>query len=142
MIDKKYKVHKNRKHTFIAGSSMGGLISWYALCEYPKIFGGAACLSTHWIGSFQSKNNPIPDAFIGYLKEKLPKVKRNKIYFDTGDQTLDVYYPEIQKKVDELMQNSGFTTKNWVTRYFTNKNHSENAWRERVDIPLLFLLER
>ena len=28
------------KNTFMAGSSMGGLISMYAFCEYPNIFGG------------------------------------------------------------------------------------------------------
>ena len=33
---------------------MGGLISLYALTEYPEVFGGAACLSTHWIGTFES----------------------------------------------------------------------------------------
>ena len=27
---------------------MGGMISAYAISEYPEIFGGAACLSTHW----------------------------------------------------------------------------------------------
>ena len=27
---------------------MGGLISAYAISEYPNVFGGAACLSTHW----------------------------------------------------------------------------------------------
>ncbi|CAM5180683.1 alpha/beta hydrolase-fold protein [Alishewanella longhuensis] len=33
---------------FIMGSSMGGLISWYAQTQYPQVFGGAAALSTHW----------------------------------------------------------------------------------------------
>ena len=34
--------------TFIMGSSMGGLISAYAVAEYPEVYGGAACLSTAW----------------------------------------------------------------------------------------------
>ena len=46
-IDEKYRPLTGRGNTFIAGSSMGGLISLYALCEYPDIFGGAACLSSH-----------------------------------------------------------------------------------------------
>lgn len=46
-VDANYRVHKTKEHTFIAGSSMGGLISMYAVCEYPDVFGGAACLSTH-----------------------------------------------------------------------------------------------
>lgn len=35
-------------NTNVMGSSMGGLMSLYAICEYPHIFGGAGCLSTHW----------------------------------------------------------------------------------------------
>ena len=46
-IDSLYRPLTDREHTFIAGSSMGGLISLYALCEYPEVFGGAACLSSH-----------------------------------------------------------------------------------------------
>ena len=59
-IDKKYSVFTTANHTAIMGSSMGGLISMYALCEYPTIFGKAACLSTHWIGFREFENNPIP----------------------------------------------------------------------------------
>jgi len=35
-------------NTNVMGSSMGGLMSLYAICEYTHIFGGAGCLSTHW----------------------------------------------------------------------------------------------
>ena len=58
-IDRTYRVRTDRRHTFVAGSSMGGLISMYALCEYPAVFGGAACLSTHWPGTFTLRNNPL-----------------------------------------------------------------------------------
>lgn len=50
-VDSSFSTHTEAAHTFIAGSSMGGLISLYALCEYPEVFGGAACLSTHWTGA-------------------------------------------------------------------------------------------
>ncbi|MBQ3910654.1 MAG: SDR family NAD(P)-dependent oxidoreductase [Muribaculaceae bacterium] len=46
-IDALYRPLTTREHTFVMGSSMGGLISLYALCEYPRVFGGAVCLSTH-----------------------------------------------------------------------------------------------
>ena len=139
-IDKKYAVYKDRKHTFIAGSSMGGLISMYAICEYPSVFGGAACLSTHWPGIFSMEGNPVPEAFIKYLKAHLPDPENHKIYFDYGDQTLDAMYPPLQKKVDEVLKEKGFTDKNWETRYFPGKDHSETSWHERLEIPMLFLL--
>ena len=112
----------------------------YAICEYPSVFGGAACLSTHWPGTFTLDNNPMPDAFLQYLEGNLPNHKNHKIYFDCGDQTLDALYPPIQQRVDELMKAKGFVPKNWKTAYFKGKDHSEAAWSERLDIPLLFLL--
>lgn len=139
-IDKKFSTLKDKSNTFIAGSSMGGLISMYALCEYPKVFGGAVCMSTHWPGTFKVENNPIPEAFQNYLKSKLNKIKKNKIYFDYGDQTLDALYPPLQQKVDALMSENGFTSVNWMTQFFPGKNHSEEAWAERLDVPLVFLL--
>ena len=48
-VDAHFKTLADREHTFIAGSSMGGMISAYAISKYPEIYGGAACLSTHWV---------------------------------------------------------------------------------------------
>ena len=141
-IDSVYSTNSNRNNTFIAGSSMGGLISMYAICEYPSVFGGAACLSTHWVGTFSVENNPIPDAFIQYLKNNLPKPKKHKIYFDYGDQTLDALYPPLQAKVDAVMKAKGFTDKNWKTIFFKGQDHSEKSWNGRFDIPLMFLLKK
>lgn len=141
-IDRTYSTLKTRKHTFIAGSSMGGLISMYAICEYPDVFGGAACLSTHWPGIFKMDNNPIPEAFYDYLRLHLPNPRSHKIYFDYGDQTLDSLYPPLQEKVDQVMKEKGFNSSNWITRYFPGEDHSEKAWNKRFDIPMNFLLKK
>ena len=140
-IDRTFSTKTDRANTFISGSSMGGLISLYAICEYPKVFGKAACLSTHWTGIYQLDNNPIPETFFTYLKKHLPKPKNHKIYFDYGDKTLDSLYPTLQKRVDLIMKAKGFTEENWVTKYFPGKDHSEKAWNERFHIPLEFLLK-
>lgn len=141
-IDNTYSTFQNKENTFIAGSSMGGLISLYAVCEYPHVFGGAACLSTHWTGTFEVENNPIPASFYTYLKEKLPDSKSIKIYFDYGTVDLDALYPALQVKVDAIMQSKGFTEENWITKKFEGENHSENAWKKRLHIPMEFLLKR
>lgn len=140
-IDNKYSVYTDSDHTFIGGSSMGGLISIYAVCEYPTIFGGTICMSTHWPGIFEAEKNPIPDAFFKYLKNNLPNPQNHKIYFDCGDQTLDAMYPNLQKQVDILMTKKGFTTKNWITKHFPGDDHSEKSWNRRLHIPLEFLLK-
>ena len=113
-----------------------------SVTTYPEIFGGAACISTHWPGTFSSQNNPIPDAFINYMDTHLPNPKTHTIYFDYGNKTLDALYPDLQKKVDVVMTQKGFTTTNWTTQFFEGKDHSEKSWSERLHIPLQFLLQK
>lgn len=49
-IDEHYPTLPDREHTSIAGSSMGGLMSLYAVCEYNDVFKKAACISpSFWI---------------------------------------------------------------------------------------------
>jgi predicted alpha/beta superfamily hydrolase len=141
-IDQQFSTLTDRKNTCIAGSSMGGLISMYAICEYPEIFGGAACISTHWPGTFSTVNNPIPDAFHNYMNSHLPDPNTHLLYFDYGNKTLDALYPELQKKMDALMLKKGFTPSNWTTQFFEGKDHSEKSWAERLPIPFEFLLKK
>ena len=140
-IDSTFSTFPDKGNTFIAGSSMGGLISLYAICEYPSVFSGAACLSTHWPGIFTTENNPIPDAFMNYLQSHLPGPSSHKIYFDYGDRTLDSLYKPYQLRADAIMKAGGYDKKNWMTRYFPGENHSETAWAKRLNIPLKFLLK-
>jgi hypothetical protein len=86
------------------------------------------------------QNNPIPDAFVNYMRKNLPNPKQHKIYFDYGDQTLDALYPPLQQKVDVVMKAKGYSEKNWMTKFFPGDNHSELSWSKRVPIPLEFLL--
>ncbi|HVV54091.1 MAG TPA: alpha/beta hydrolase-fold protein [Mucilaginibacter sp.] len=139
-IDSHYSTFTDQQHTFTAGSSMGGLISMYAICEYPQVFGGAACLSTHWPGTFETSGNPVPAAFLQYLKTHLPSPKDHKIYFDHGTKTLDAQYKPFQDQADAIMKAAGYTEKNWISRVYPGADHSENSWRKRLDVPLLFLL--
>lgn len=132
-IDKEYRTLADAANTFIMGSSMGGLISAYAVCEYPNVFGGAGCLSTHWVCA--------EGALIDYLKDHLPSAKNHRFYFDFGTAALDAQYAPYQTLADEVMESAGYTRgQNWITKKFNGHDHSENAWRERVHIPLQFLL--
>jgi len=139
-VDSAFSTFKDPQNTFIAGSSMGGLISLYAICEYPDFFGGVACLSTHWPGTFTVENNPIPGVFMDYMKDNLPSPENHKIYFDYGTGTLDAWYEPLQKQVDKIMKHKGYNSRNWKTLKFKGEDHSETAWRKRLDIPLVFLL--
>jgi predicted alpha/beta superfamily hydrolase len=140
-IDKTYATKTDRSNTFIAGSSMGALISLYAICEYPSIFGGAACLSTHWPGLFTMENNPVPGAFFSYLEQSLPSPTRHRIYFDHGTETLDSMYASLQKSVDLVMAKRGYKNKQWISRSWPGQDHSERSWRSRFVLPASFLLK-
>ena len=139
-VDSHFSSLPNQENTFIGGSSFGGMISWYALCEYPKLFGGAICISTHWPGMFPGSINPkLPEAFFAYLNKKIPSPNNHKIYFDYGTETLDAYYEPYQLKVDKIIERKGYKEGNWMSLKFTGEDHSEKAWAKRMDYPLQFI---
>lgn len=132
-IDARYRTHPESEHTSIMGASMGGLISLYALVRYPKVFGNAGCVSTHWpIGA-----SPL----VSWLGKRLPKAGSHRIYFDFGTEDLDAEYEPYQIEMDGFMQAAGYIQgDDWLTQKFVGAGHSELAWRERAELPLAFLL--
>ena len=140
-IDQHYQTDARRESTFIGGSSMGGLISLYAAVEYPRVFGGAACLSTHWPLSLEDNTPDFTTACLRYLAQQLPaRAPRPRLYFDFGTATLDARYETHQHRVDSLLRTKGYTARDWQTRKFEGAAHSEAAWRKRFDGPARFLL--
>lgn len=132
-IDATYRTKPGREDTCIMGSSMGGLISLYAAAEHPQVFGCVGAVSTHW---------PIGDgSMIDWLSTHLPDPRDHRIYYDFGTGTLDAQYEPYQRRMDALMRANGYIEgRNWTTRKFEGAEHSERAWRERVEVPLMFLL--
>lgn len=139
-IDSDYSVHIDRDNTYIMGSSMGGLMSMYAISEYPTVFGGAACLSTHWVGAGPREDNPLPEGIFQYMEANLPNPDAHKLYFDYGNKTLDQFYPQYAPRVDDILKAKGYTKANSRNLFFEGTDHSENSWNQRLDKPLVFLL--
>ncbi len=139
-VDGNFRTLSNRQQTFMMGSSMGGIISIYAIAEYPDLFGGVACLSTHYPIVLEDKPD-VPPILIRYLKSHLPRAGSHRIYFDYGTETHDAWYEPHQMHMDTVMEEIGYTRGvDWVTRKFIGAEHSEIAWSQRLDIPLTFLL--
>jgi len=131
-IDQRYRTLTDNQNTALMGSSMGGLISLYALCEHPGTFGKAACLSTHWPAA--------GEGMLVYLDEHLPEPGQHKLYFDHGSEGLDRGYKPWQSKVDALMRKKGYREgKDFASWFFEGEDHTIAAWRNRVHIPLMFL---
>lgn len=136
-IDENYRTKPEREYTSIMGSSMGGLISLYAIIEYPDVFGAAGCVSTHW------SVETLGEAFIGFVEKNLPDPATHKIYFDFGTLGLDSQYEPSQQKVDKMMETTGYVHgSNWITKKFEGHDHKEQYWAMRVNEPLLFILNQ
>ncbi len=139
-IDQNFRTLPGMETTLIMGSSMGGLISAYAMCEYPDVFGRAGCLSTHWIGSLEGDFDEFSDAMVIYMTQNMPAPGKHKFYFDFGSLGLDSLYRQHQAKIDTVMMSVGYTFgKDWTTKNFTRQDHNERSWRSRLNVPLLFL---
>ncbi len=148
VIDQRYATLPGPQSTFVIGSSMGGLISIYALCEYPRVFGGVAGLSTHWVGRPTAwgrervRNAALPLAAMNYLSQALPAAGHHRIYTDRGDDWLDSLYAPAHRFVGELLRDRGYTTADAMTPVVDGSGHSETDWSARLEIPLLLLLAK
>jgi pimeloyl-ACP methyl ester carboxylesterase len=140
-IDARFATLPGPQSTFIMGSSMGALISLYALSEYPQVFGGAAGLSVHWPGAFQS-NAALPLAAFNYLHDRLPSPQGQRLYMDRGTTELDALYGPYQNFVDEIVRDRGWGAGQLMSQVFEGTGHSERAWAARLEVPLLFLMGR
>jgi enterochelin esterase-like enzyme len=149
MIDRRFNVKRDRANTIIMGSSMGALVSLYAIDEYPRVFGAAGMMSTHWPLSFKPDNKTLSDeeyeavssTFERYLTPALPDPATHKLYFDHGSETLDAVYARYQARVDQVVAARGYRPDvNWMSRSFPGQKHNETSWASRLDVPLTFLL--
>lgn len=134
-IDRDYRTKPDCADTSIMGSSMGGLISLYAVSEYPDVYCQAGMVSTHF---------PAGDGILAdWFADRLPDSETHRLYFDYGTETLDYNYEGYQDRMDAGVIAAGYERGvNWTTRKFEGDDHSERSWRNRVHIPLSFLIAR
>lgn len=140
-VDKNFSTKDDKDHTFMIGSSMGGLISIYAISEYPDIFGGVACLSTAWLSQIEP-NYEIPTATFEYLKHNLASPMGHKIYMDYGTGESDKTFEMTQSFVDLIAKGKGFTENNYMSKVYDKAEHNEVAWSQRLNVPVEFLLAK
>lgn len=145
-IDQKYRTKKGREHTHIAGSSMGGLISLYAISRYPEKFGSAGAVSTHlplgdpnWT---EAERQDILAAWRKYAKLELGKPKGRRIWFDYGTETLDAFYQPYQENLDAALEANGWKRgRDFQSTRYSGAAHEENAWAARMDDIFSWMLQ-
>jgi predicted alpha/beta superfamily hydrolase len=116
-IDSNYRTKKDARHTTIAGSSMGGLISAYAVFKYPDVFGNAGIFSpAFWIA---------PGIYKYAQQTKLPS--KTRFYFVSGDIESTDMVPDMRKMVNILRIN-GISEQNTPTVIIPGAKHNEKQW--------------
>ena len=120
-IDLNFRTLADRKHTQIAGSSMGGLISLYGAMHHPEIFGGAGVFSPSlWL---------VPDV----AKDLKPLAEGNKdypqrYYFYGGEKESEDMVENINKVADFLLAYPQYAVD---VDILPEGEHSEYHWRNK-----------
>lgn len=126
-VDGKYPVKGDREHTFIGGSSMGGLVSYYALMEHNDIFRCAACLSPSlWVAN---------DKLVRLTKRASIK-NDTVIYLDYGSN--EAGNNKYAKRAKESFWNCIDVLKsrpiNLNVHVIQGGEHNEASWEKRVPV--------
>lgn len=146
-VDREFRTLKGPEDTAVMGSSMGGLMAFYAMAEYPHIFGQAAAVSMH-VGLASTSEKGIDhnvaareaaDAFRRYLISSKMKPGQNRLYIDHGTGTLDGSYGPYSSALLPVLRSAGWKGPDFLFRTYAGAEHNETAWAQRVDIPLAFL---
>ncbi len=88
-IDSRYPTKPEREYTYISGSSMGGLMTIYALLQYNEVFSKGAALSPSFSFSPRAIKEMIKESRIGetvlYMDngaEEMPSQRAKRLYGD------------------------------------------------------------
>ena len=133
-IDKQYRTMPERDHTAVMGSSMGGLISFLMVWNYPQVFSQAACLSPAFLDrDIKANAVPLVETYDG-------PAKKIRIYMDNGGVGLDDRLQAGCEAMLRALQANGFKMGENLEWYRDPEaEHNERAWSKRVWRPLLFM---
>lgn len=116
-IDSHYRTLSSRDFTAVAGSSMGGLISFYAAMKYQDVFSKAGVFSPSlW----------FDDSIYTYVTNKGAQ-QAMRFYFVAGRTESSDMVPDI-KSMYTTMSNVGFTSDELDTVIKNDGQHAEWFW--------------
>lgn len=124
MIDRKYRTLPDREHTFIGGSSMGGLMTLYALFAYGDWFSRGAALS--------------PSIWMSYdevceMVENFDDDRDVILYMDYGTEEVEYQDNMIEGygQFTNLLMKKGIAV---TSRIVPWGDHSEGSWENQLPI--------
>jgi predicted alpha/beta superfamily hydrolase len=118
-IDRHYRTRPDRANTAIMGSSMGGLISTYAISRYPRVFGKAGIFSpAYWLA---------PQVFTD--TEAHPPPPTTRVYLYAGGSEVPSMVPDTERMA-ALLRRKGLAAENLTVHIVPVGRHNELAWRD------------
>lgn len=116
-IDQNYRTLTKISNTTIFGSSLGGLISFYAVIKYPDTFGKAGVFSpAFWIN---------PEVFEEVKSAKI--AKSTKFFFLAGTAESETMISDMTDMVN-LLSEKGIHKSNIKTEIIKDGEHNELLW--------------
>ena len=130
LIDRRFRTIPDREHTFIAGSSMGGLMSLYAVTKYNHVYSRAAALSPSvWVEPQKLQK----------LIRTVPMEPDTVVYMDYGSRELENHadmYAHLRNTADALLDRNVFLN----ARIVPGGDHSEASWERQLPIVIQTLM--
>ena len=123
-INSHYRTKRSANYTAVAGSSMGGLISFYAMMKYPNKFGAAGVFSpAFWV---------VKNELMNYATKRAPKLK-GRMYFYAGQQESETMVPDMLQVFELVNNRSKAKLKSHIR---AEGKHSEETWLS--EFPLFY----
>ncbi|QOW11964.1 alpha/beta hydrolase [Kaistella flava (ex Peng et al. 2021)] len=132
-IDKNYRTLPQAKNTALIGSSMGGLISFYAGLKYPEKFGKLGVFSPSFWYDFKDLNL--------FVSENSKNLTPTKFYFLSGTKESENMVSDIQKIIPILIK-KGVPESNIKTKFDEDGTHSESYWSREFGAAYLWLFKK
>lgn len=129
-VESAFRVARGPEGRSIAGSSMGGLVSLYALWKHPDVFGGAAALSPSvWVAD---------EAIIGVVARRpLPP---GRLWLDAGTGEGDIMLESVRRLRDALEARGLTPGPRFEYVEDEGATHQEEHWGRRMRKALPFLV--
>ena len=122
-IEKNYNVYTDAEHTAVAGSSSGGIESFYIGMEHPDKFGTIGALSPAF-GLYDDAT------WVKYLKSHDYSKNKPFVYIYNGDaDKLEKYLKIGAENMPANLKTVGYTEKDYTLKIYDKGLHNEKYWR-------------
>lgn len=125
-IDDQFRTISTPENTGVAGSSMGGLISFYSWLTYPEVFGKAGVFSPSFWISPQLKKDIHLDG----------RQRKSKLYLVAGDEESERMIPDMRDIYQRLLDQD-VAPDQMKMKILEGGKHSEAYWKR--EFPMMYL---